>query len=52
MSRLLHFGDIVAIDAHLYPDKIGARDLVRALTFRDWNDRSCKLANATEHARH
>jgi len=46
MSRLLHFGDIVAMDAYLYPDKVGARDLGRALTFRDWNDRSCKLANA------
>ena len=46
MSRLLHFGYIVAMDAYLYPDKVGARDLGRALTFRDWNDRSCKLANA------
>ena len=46
MSRLLHFGDIVAMNAYLYPDKVGARDLGRALTFRDWNDRSCRLANA------
>src|SRR5271169_5410566 len=46
MSSLLHFGDIVAMDAYLYPDKVGARDLGRALTFREWNDRSCKLANA------
>ena len=46
MSRLLHFGDIVAMDAYLYPDKVGARDLTRSLTFREWNDRSCKLANA------
>ena len=46
MSRLLHFGDIVAMDAYLYPDKVGARDLTRSLTFREWNDRSCKLATA------
>jgi acyl-CoA synthetase (AMP-forming)/AMP-acid ligase II len=46
MSGLLHFGDIVAMNAYLYPDRVGARDLGRALTFRDWNDRSCKLANA------
>ena len=46
MSRLLDFGEIVGMDAYLYPDKIGARDLGRALTFRDWNERSCKLANA------
>ena len=44
--RLLHFGDILAMNAYLSPDKIGARDLTRALTFRAWNDRSCKLANA------
>src|SRR5208337_3527818 len=46
MNQLLNFGEIVAMDAYLYPDKVGARDLGRALTFREWNDRSCKLANA------
>jgi len=34
------------MNACLYPDKVGARDLTRSLTFRVWNDRSCKLANA------
>ena len=46
MSQLLHFGEIVAMNAYLSPDKVGARDLTRSLTFRGWNDRSCKLANA------
>ena len=46
MSQLLHFGEIVAMNACLSPDKVGARDLTRSLTFRAWNDRSCKLANA------
>ena len=46
MSHLLHFGEIVAMNAYLSPDKVGARDLTRSLTFRGWNDRSCKLANA------
>ena len=46
MNRLLHFGEIVAMNAYLSPDKIGARDLTRSLTFHGWNDRSCKLANA------
>ena len=45
MSQLLHFGEIVAMNAYLSPDKVGARDLTRSLTFRGWNDRSCKLAN-------
>jgi acyl-CoA synthetase (AMP-forming)/AMP-acid ligase II len=43
---LLHFGEIVAMNAYLSPDKEGAPDLTRSLTFRGWNDRSCKLANA------
>jgi fatty-acyl-CoA synthase len=44
--QLLHFGDIIATNAYLSPDKVGTRDLTRSLTFRDWNHRSCKLANA------
>jgi fatty-acyl-CoA synthase len=44
--QLLHFGEVVAMNAYLSPDKVGARDLARSLTFRGWNDRSCKLANA------
>ena len=46
MSQLLHFGEIVAMNAYLSPDKEGARDLTRSLTFSGWDDRSCKLANA------
>src|SRR6201986_4976326 len=44
--QLLHFGDIVAMNAYLSPNKIGTRDLTRSFPFREWNDRSCKLANA------
>ena len=44
--QLLHFGEIVAMNACLSPNKVGARDLTRSLTFREWNERSCKLANA------
>jgi fatty-acyl-CoA synthase len=46
MNELLNFGEIVAMNAYVSPDKIGARDLTRSLTFREWNDRSSKLANA------
>src|SRR5271166_1829158 len=46
MSQLFHFGELVAMNAYLSPDKVGARDLTRSLTFRGWNDRSSKLANA------
>lgn len=46
MGRLLRLGEIIAMNARLSPDKVGARDLVRALTFRRWNERACRLANA------
>jgi acyl-CoA synthetase (AMP-forming)/AMP-acid ligase II len=46
VSRLLHLGEVVAAHAALTPDKIGARDLARAMTFRQWNERACRLANA------
>jgi acyl-CoA synthetase (AMP-forming)/AMP-acid ligase II len=32
--------------ARMFPDKVAARDLERAMTFRAWNDRACRLANA------
>jgi fatty-acyl-CoA synthase len=46
MSGLAHVGDVLALHARLYPDKIGARDLERAMTFREWFARSCRLANS------
>ncbi len=45
MSQLLNCGEILTMNAILFPEKIGARDLVRSMTFKQWNDRSCRLAN-------
>lgn len=45
MARLLNLGEALAAHAALTPDKIGARDLGRAMTFRQWNERACRLAN-------
>lgn len=45
MSQLLNCGEILSMNAILFPEKIGARDLVRSMTFRQWNDRACRLAN-------
>ena len=42
MNRLLHLGEIIAMNAHLFPDKAGARDLTRSMTFRQWNERACR----------
>lgn len=46
MSALPHAGQMLANQARLQPDRIGARDLARELTYRAWNDRSNRLANA------
>jgi fatty-acyl-CoA synthase len=46
MNQLLHLGEIIAMNARLFPHKAGGRDLTRSMTFRQWNDRACRLANA------
>ena len=46
MSQLANAGDVLAMHARLYPDKIGARDLDRQMTFALWYARTCGLANA------
>jgi acyl-CoA synthetase (AMP-forming)/AMP-acid ligase II len=46
MTQLAHVGDMLALYARLFPDKIGAGDLDRKMTFRLWHSRACRLANA------
>jgi acyl-CoA synthetase (AMP-forming)/AMP-acid ligase II len=45
-APLPHLGQIVSAQTRLRPDKLAVRDLDRALTYRAWNARSCRLANA------
>lgn len=46
MTPLLSMGETLSVNAKLYPDKTGARDLARSMTFRVWNERASRLANA------
>jgi fatty-acyl-CoA synthase len=46
MKGLLSVAEMVAAHARLRPERIGARDSHRALTFRQWDDRASRLANA------
>jgi acyl-CoA synthetase (AMP-forming)/AMP-acid ligase II len=46
VKDLLNFGEILAAHARLSPNRVGARDLERSMTFAQWNERSCRLANA------
>ena len=46
MKDLLNFGEMLSVHARLSPNRVGARDLERTMTFAQWNERSCRLANA------
>ena len=45
MSQLLNVGEAATLNAHLYPDKIAARDLARSMTFRQWNRSTASRAS-------
>ncbi|MBI5068103.1 MAG: AMP-binding protein [Deltaproteobacteria bacterium] len=46
MSEILNVGQILSVNAQLYPDRPAARDLSRALTYARWEERANRLANA------
>jgi fatty-acyl-CoA synthase len=46
MKTLLTFGQMLDVHERLAPGRVGARDLERSLTFREWNRRARRLANA------
>ena len=46
VTEPLTIGQVLSAQARLQPDRIGARDLARAMTLREWNTRACRLANA------
>ena len=46
MTAPLNIGQMLSAQARLQPERIGARDLERAMTYRLWNERARRLANA------
>jgi non-ribosomal peptide synthetase component F len=46
MTAPLTIGQMLAAQARLQPDRLAAQDLERRLTYREWNARACRLANA------
>ena len=44
-SRWMHVGTILKMNACHYPDKTGWQDKFREFTFRQWNERACRLAD-------
>ena len=45
MSQFLTLSDAIATHARLMPQKIGARDSRRSLSFASWNERASRLAD-------
>jgi fatty-acyl-CoA synthase len=46
ISKWTHAGTILKMNAINYPDKLGCQDKDKSFTFREWNERTCRLANA------
>jgi acyl-CoA synthetase (AMP-forming)/AMP-acid ligase II len=46
MTEPLNMGQMLTAQARLQPERMGARDLERSMTYRLWNERACRLANA------
>ena len=46
MKEMLTLGQMLTVHARVLGDASGARDLERSMSFRQWNDRSCRLGNA------
>jgi fatty-acyl-CoA synthase len=45
MKNVLTLGQMLTVHARLHPNRMGARDLERSMTFLQWNSRACRLAN-------
>src|SRR5512139_4188141 len=46
ISKWMPAGTVLKMMAMHYPNKEGAADKFRKMTFKEWNERSCRLANA------
>ncbi|MEW6188225.1 MAG: AMP-binding protein, partial [Thermodesulfobacteriota bacterium] len=44
-SHWMHMGTVLKMNAINFPEKLGWQDKSREFTFREWNDRSCRLAD-------
>ncbi len=47
-SKWMPVGTVLKLNALNYPDRIGCQDKAKSFTFKEWNDRACRLANALQ----
>ena len=45
ISKWIHMGTVLSQHAVHYPDKLGCQDKNKSFTFKEWNERSCRLGN-------
>jgi len=45
-NQWMHVGTVLKMNALHHPDRLGCQDKTKSFTFREWNERSCRLANA------
>ncbi len=45
ISKWMHAGTVLKMNALNVPQKLGCQDKDRSFTFAEWNERSCRLAN-------
>jgi fatty-acyl-CoA synthase len=46
VSKWMHVGTVLKMNAINYPDKLGCQDKNKSFTFKEWNARTCQLSNA------
>ncbi|MDA8334769.1 MAG: long-chain fatty acid--CoA ligase, partial [Peptococcaceae bacterium] len=46
VSKWMHAGAALRQNAQKFPGRLGCQDKTRSFTFREWNERSCRLADA------
>lgn len=44
-SKWMHVGTVLKMNAINYPEKLGWQDKNNQYSFKDWNERSCRLSN-------
>jgi len=45
ISKWMHMGTVLKMNALNYPEKLGWQDKTNEYSFKEWNERSCRLAN-------
>ncbi|HQO62263.1 MAG TPA: AMP-binding protein [Syntrophorhabdus sp.] len=45
-GRWMTAKDVLRVNAFKWPKKIGIKDLYKSYTFKEWDERACRLANA------